>query len=139
MFSCSKKNKPPLNKRVDNFKISECKRNCGIDSIGFQTKRIDNNLNVKLGYIVNCAWNEAFLKDIIETNDTLIVQFDKPNDDGNYPITECNCFYFFEFTIKDYQKTPKSIRVAELFEEHKFWDERNFENIIEIEETIIEN
>lgn len=138
IIGCSKQKEQPMNQRVKQFRVSECRTDCGIDSIGVQTYKTKNNLKVKLGYVVNCSWNRAFLKNITETNDTLIVELDKPNVNGEYPITECDCFFFFEFMITNYAKKPKAIRVAELFEKNKYWDERNFEQILDIEETIIE-
>ncbi|NRR93371.1 hypothetical protein HSX10_17490 [Winogradskyella undariae] len=135
IIGCSEKKEQPLNQKIEQFRVSECRTDCGIDSIGVWTNNIENNLNVKLGYIVNCSWDSAFFKNITETNDTLIVELDMPNVNGEYPITECDCFFFFEFMIKNYNKEPKAIRVAELFGKNKFWDERR---IPEIEETIIE-
>ena len=135
IIGCSGKKAKPLNQRIEQFRVSKCRTDCGIDSVGVWINKIENNLNVKLGYIVNCSWDRAFLKNITEINDTLIVEFDKPNVNGEYPITECDCFFFFEFKIKNYAKEPKAIRVAKLFETNKFWDEKG---IPEIEETIIE-
>jgi len=137
-ISCSKQKEQPLNERVEQFQVSECRTDCGIDSIGVRTSKVKNDLGVKLGYVVNCSWKQAFIKNIEEQNDTLIFELDRPNKNGEYPITECDCFFFFEFIIKNYTKKPKTIRVAELFEKGKYWDERNFEQELEIEETVIE-
>lgn len=138
IIGCSKRKEPSLNKLIQQFRVSECRTDCGIDSIGVQTYKTENDLKVKLGYFVNCSWKKAFLKNITERNDTLIVELDKPNVDGEYPITECDCFFFFEFMITNYANEPKAIRIAELFEQNKYWDERNFDQILEIEEPIIE-
>ena len=137
MSGCSKQKEQPLNERVEQFRVSECRTDCGIDSIGVRTYNIENDLKVKLGYIVNCSWDRAFLKNITEINDTLIVELDMPSENGHYPITECDCFLFFDFVIRNYSKAPKAIRVAELFEANTYWDERNFKEL-EIEETQIE-
>ncbi|MEP3448358.1 MAG: hypothetical protein ABJN61_11695 [Flavobacteriaceae bacterium] len=136
-IGCSKQKKQSLNERAGQFKVSECRTDCGIDSIGVHTDIIKNDLKVKLGYVVNCSWRQAFLKNIKERNDTIIVEFDRPNVNGEYPITECDCFFYFEFLIENFDKEPKAIRVAELFEKNKYWDERNFDYVI-TEETIIE-
>ncbi|WP_405570468.1 hypothetical protein [Winogradskyella sp. Asnod2-B02-A] len=135
IIGCSGQKERPLNQKIEQFRVSECRTDCGIDSIGVRTYKAKNDLKVKLGYVVNCSWDRAFLKNITERNDTLIVELDMPSENGGYPISECDCFFFFEFTIKDYANKPKAIRVAELFEKNKFWDERR---IPEIEETIIE-
>ena len=129
IIGCSGKKEQPLNQKIEKFLVSECRTECGIDSVGVWTNKIENNLNVKLGYIVNCSWKRAFLKNITETNDTLIVELDMPNVNGEYPITECDCFFFFEFIIKNYKKEPKAIRVAELFGDNKFWDERRIRKL----------
>ncbi len=136
IIGCSERKEKSLNQKTKRFRVSECRTDCGIDSIGVSTNKSGKNLNVKLGYIVNCSWNKAFLKNITEINDTIIVELDKPNLNGEYPITECDCFFFFEFMIKNYNKEPRAVRVTELFDKNKFWDERR---IPEIEETIIEN
>ncbi|MDH7913040.1 hypothetical protein [Winogradskyella sp. SYSU M77433] len=137
VVSCKKQNIKPLNQRIENFKVSECRTNCGIDSIGVSTTKSKSDLFVKFGYIVNCCWDQAVFKDIEEVNDTLIVEFDRPNQNGEYPICECDCFFYFTFTINNYTKKPKAIRVKDIFTEHKFWDERSFEHMV-IEETIID-
>jgi len=133
-IGCSKPKPQSLNKRITQFQVSECKTNCGLDSIGVKTTKVDNNLNVRLGYIVNCSWSRAFFKNITEVNDTLIVELDIPSENGEYPISECDCFYYFNFKIINYPKTPKAIRVIDIFEKDKFWDEIK---IPEIEETSI--
>ena len=138
IFGCSRRKEQSLNQKIEQFRVSECRTDCGIDSVGVWTNKAKNDLNVKLGYVVNCSWKQAFIKNIEKQNDTLIVELDKPNVNGEYPITECDCFFFFEFIIKDYTKEPKDIRVAELFEKNKYWDERNLKQELEIEETIIE-
>ncbi len=132
--ACSKQKIQSLNKRVTQFQVSECKTNCGLDSIGVTTNKADKNLNVRLGYIVNCSWSKAFFKNITEVNDTLIVELDIPSENGEYPISECDCFYYFNFKIINYAKTPKAIRVIDVFEKDKFWDEIK---IPKIEETSI--
>ncbi|MEM9680573.1 MAG: hypothetical protein AAF901_09640 [Bacteroidota bacterium] len=136
VFSCDKRKEQLLNQKVKYFQVSECRNDCGVDSIGFSTYIVGDNLSVKLGYIVNCSWDGAFLKGIIERNDTLIVKLDRPNNNGEYPITDCDCFYFFDFIIEEYTKKPEVVRVTDLFEKDKFWDERNFDKFREVEEAI---
>jgi hypothetical protein len=138
IIGCSKQEKQPLIEKIEQFKVSECRTDCGLDSIGVRTYKVKNSLKVKLGYVVNCSWKQAFLDNIKEKNDTIIIELDKLNVNGEYPITDCNCFFYFEFLIKNFDKKPKAIRVAELFERNKYWDERNFDQILEVEETIIE-
>ena len=133
-IGCSKSKSQSLNKKIELFQVSECKTNCGIDSIGVKTTKVNNNLNVRLGYIVNCSWSKAFFKNISEVNDTLVVELDLPNINGEYPITECDCFFYFKFKIVNYNKTPKAIRIIDIFEKGKFLDELK---IPEIEETPI--
>lgn len=133
-FRCSKQSTKPLNQRIEKFQVSECKTDCGIDSIGVQTQKINSDLSVKLGYIVDCSWSKAFFKNITEIKDTLIIELDMPIENGGYPISECDCFYFFNFKIKNYTKEPRAIRVVDIFEDGKFLDERK---IPEIEETPI--
>jgi len=138
-MGCSKQKDIPLNKRVEQFQISECRADCGLDSLGIRTKKIENeNLKVSLGYILNCSWEQAYFKNITEKNDTLIVELDMPNSDGEYPITSCDCFFYFDFVIRDYNKLPKAIRVVDIFTENKYWDETAIFQT-EIEETVIES
>ncbi|WP_109853447.1 hypothetical protein [Aquimarina sp. AU58] len=142
IFGCPKQEKLALNQRIEKFQVSECKTDCGIDLIGVRTSKNKNDgLNITLGYIVNCSWKNGYLKNITEQNDTLIVELDRPHSDsGDYPMTSCHCFFYFDFVIRDYSKTPKVIRVAELFEKNKYWDERDFDRyeIEEVEEIIID-
>lgn len=142
IINCSKQKQLPLIEKVEQFKVSECQNDCGIDSIGIRKNEIKNgNLNVKLGYIINCSWRKAYLKNITERNDTLFVELDqKVLIEGEYPITSCHCFFYFSFVIKDYNNTPKTIRVLDLFENNKYWDERDFDRyeIEEVEEIIID-
>ncbi|MDG4715089.1 hypothetical protein [Winogradskyella marincola] len=133
-IGCSKPKPQSLNKKIKEFQVSECQTNCGLDSIGVKTAKVDNNLNVRIGYILNCSWSRAFFKNISEVNDTLIVELDLPNINGEYPITECDCFFYFNFKIVNYNKTPKAIRIIDIFENGKFLDELK---IPEIEETPI--
>ncbi|WP_074408936.1 hypothetical protein [Aquimarina megaterium] len=78
------------------------------------------------------------MKNVTEQNDTLLIELDKPQlNDGGYPVTTCDCFFYFSFVLKNYTNTPKAIRVLELFENNKYWDERDFDRY-EFQETIIE-
>ena len=137
ILGCSRRNIIPLNNRVEQFQVSECRNDCSIDSIGIRTNKIENkNLKVSLGYILNCSWKQAFFKNIIEKNDTLIVELDRPHsENGEYPITDCDCFFYFDFGIRDYHKIPKAIRVVDIFTKDKFWDETAIYQM-EVEETI---
>ncbi len=136
ILGCSKQKELALNQRVEKFQVSECRTDCGIDSIGVRTSKTKNDgLKVKLGYIVNCSWKKGYLKNIIEQNDTLIVKLDRPHsDNGEYPMTLCDCFIYFDFVVKNYNKKPKAIHVADLFEDNKYWDEKTPREIVEIEE-----
>lgn len=140
IVSCAKQEKVPLNERVEEFRVSECRRDYGLDSIGILTKKIENkNLKVSLGYVLNCSWEQAYFKNITEKNDTLIVTLDRPHsEDGQYPLTSCDCFFYFDFVVRDYDKLPKAIRVVDIFTEDKFWDETAIFKT-EIEEIIIES
>ncbi|WP_298312118.1 hypothetical protein [uncultured Aquimarina sp.] len=141
IFGCAKEKELPINQRVEKFQVSECRTDCGIESIGVRTNMTRNNsLKVKLGYIVNCSWKEGYLKHIIERNDTLIIELDRPHsDNGEYPMTLCNCFIYFDFVIRDYNKIPKAIRVVDLFEDNKYWDEKTLIEIVDdVEEVIID-
>ena len=136
VFCCAKTDKLPLKERVNDFHVSECRKDCWTESIGVKThKTINGNLKVQLGYIKNCSWEKGYFKNITEINDTLIIEIDMPHTNGQYSITSCDCFFYFDFVIKDYPKTPKAIRVADLFDKNKFWDEVP---IFEIEETTID-
>ncbi len=140
--NCSKRKQLPLIEKIERFEVSECQNGCGIDSVGIRKNENKNgNLNVRLGYIANCSWRKAYLKNITEQNDTLLIELDRPHSiDGEYPITTCHCFFYFNFVIKDYTNTPKTIRILELFENNKYWDERDFDRyeIEEVEEIIID-
>ncbi|WP_299439363.1 hypothetical protein [uncultured Aquimarina sp.] len=143
IISCSKPREISLFERTENFKISECKKECGVDSIGIRLNKVKNgDLFVRLGYIVNCSWGNGYLKSVIDKNDTLLIKLDRPHDidtlridtlknnvieyeiEESYPLTDCDCFFYFDFTIKNFKKTPKLIRISEQFEENKYWDEK---------------
>jgi hypothetical protein len=136
IVGCSQREDIPLSERVDYFEISECKRDCGIDSIGIRKNEIkDNKLYARLGYIVNCSWEKGFLKNVTEKNDTLIIELDRAHSkEGKYPINSCDCFYYFDLVIKDYYKSPITIRITDLFDKGEFWDEKTPIEIIEIED-----
>ncbi|GAA4272517.1 hypothetical protein U6A24_09785 [Aquimarina gracilis] len=137
---CGKQKELLLHQKVEKFQVSECRTDCGIDSIGVRMSQTKNDgLKVKLGYIVNCSWKKGYLKNITEQNDTLIVKLDRPrSDNGEYPMTLCDCFMYFDFVVKDYNKKPKAIRVIDLFEENKYWDEKQPKEIVEdVEEEIM--
>lgn len=150
IIGCSKQKERSLFEKIENFNVSECKNNCGIDSIGIRRNEIKNgNLFIKLGYIVNCSWEEGFIDTISQKNDTLYIELDKPHDvdttwvNANeykiietYPIYDCDCFYFFNLTIKDMYKAPKVIRVSPTYQKQKFWDLKPY-YYQEVEETKI--
>ena len=142
IVGCSKRKELPLIEKIERFKVSDCQNDCGIDSVGIRKNTIQNgNLNVRLGYIVNCSWRKAYLKNITEQNDILLIELDKPQlIDREYPITSCDCYFYFNFVLKDYTNIPKTIRVLELFENNKYWDERDFDRyeVEEVEEIIID-
>ncbi len=140
IFGCTKEKGLPINQRVEKFQVSECRTDCGVDSIGVRTSKTRNDdLKVKLGYIINCSWKKGYLKDITERNDTLIVKLDRPHsDNGEYPMTLCDCFMYFDFEIKNYNKKPKAIRVVDLFEGNKYWDEKTpIEIVDDVDEEIM--
>ena len=126
---------------VDQFKVSTCCHSCNIDSVGVRTKIVeDKGLYIKLGYFLNCTWSDGYFKSIKEQNDTLIIELDRPHSNGEYPIVECDCFINFEMILKDYGRIPRAVRVLQLFEEDKYWDEILLEQheILEPEEINLE-
>ena len=131
-----------LVERTKNFQISECKQDCGVDSIGVRLNKIKSgDLYVRLGHIVNCSWKQGYLKDMIYNSDTLVLELDRPHDidtvridsiknniiyeiETSYTLTDCDCFFFFEFIVEDFETAPKSIRILDNFKNGKYWDER---------------
>ena len=105
----------------------------------------DGDLYIKFGYFLNCAWEDAFIKEVEEQNDTMIIRMDRPHDvdttlvnksvdsdfDGiedveivaAYPIYDCDCFFFFNMKIEDVEQAPKVIRIAPEVDRDKFWDQ----------------
>ena len=123
---------------VDEFKVSVCNNACTVDSVGVRTEIIkDKDLYIKLGYFLNCTWENGYFKSIKEKNDTLIIQLDRHHTNGEYDIVLCDCFINFELILKDYNRIPKAVRVLQLFEKDKYWDEIPLEpyEIIEVEEV----
>ncbi len=147
IFCCSKRRNTPLIDKVENFKISECQNNCGIDSVGVRKNEIiDNILRLKIGQIVNCAWEDGFLQKIEFRKDTLLIGLDRSADLDTlsidttmvkgeevisleivktYPIYDCDCFFYFELNISDVQRKPKFIRLHEGdgLSEKDYWDD----------------
>lgn len=140
LISCSQKKELTLLERVDDFTISECRDNCSIDSVGIRRNEIENNdLYLRFGYFLNCSWEEGYIETIERQNDTMIIHIDRPHEidtvvveSGNiiteeitheYPITSCDCFFFFNVKINAVEKPPKVIRVAQKADRVKFWDE----------------
>ena len=120
--NCSENREESLLERTKNFSISECRQDCGVDSIGVKKNKVLNgDLFVRLGYMANCSWGDGYLKDIKASNDTLYLLLDKiPEIDTvsidtiapdtiqiltteTYPLTSCDCFFFFDFSIKNYE------------------------------------
>ncbi|WP_299261178.1 hypothetical protein [uncultured Aquimarina sp.] len=158
IIGCSKRKQISLYERTENFKVSECREDCGIDSIGIRTNKISNgDLFVRLGYIVNCSWESGYLKSIINKNDTLLIELERPHDidtlridtlktdiieyeiEESYPLADCDCFFYFDFSIKNFRNVPKSIRISDQFKENKCWDERSYSKyeIEDVEEITI--
>ncbi|WP_299335618.1 hypothetical protein [uncultured Psychroserpens sp.] len=146
MCSCSEQKELALVEKVDGFKVSECRDNCSIDSVGIRRNEVkDGDLYIKFGYFLNCAWEDAFIKEVEERNDTMIIHMDRPHDvdttlvnksvdsdfDGIedveivavYPIYDCDCFFFFNMIIEDVVQAPKVIRIAPEVDRDKFWDQ----------------
>ena len=65
---------------------------------------------------------------------------DRPHsDNAEYPITPCDCLIYFDFVIKNYSKKPKAVRIVNLFEADKYWDEKTpIEIVDDVEEEIID-
>jgi hypothetical protein len=134
LLCCSKQKELSFFDKVEGFKISECKMNCSIDSVGVRQNEIkQGDLFVKFGYFLNCSWEDGFIKDIAERNDTLIIYMDRPHNidtvsvdsmivdsklvineeiTKTYEITDCGCFFFFDLKINDVAEAPKVIRVS---------------------------
>ena len=120
-----------------------------MDSIGIRKNEIINgNLHVKLGYIVNCSWDQGYLRNIKNRNDTLFIEVERLGmidtthiDSTKFivekyvPLTECSCFFFFDLQMEAFNKPPKSIKISPYHNNKAFFDEVE---IMEIEETIIE-
>ncbi|MBW1295023.1 hypothetical protein [Aquimarina litoralis] len=142
-----------LLERTKNFQVSECKQDCGVDSMGVRLNKIRNgDLYVRLGHIVNCSWKQGYLRDMIYDSDTLVLELDRPHDidtvridstknnvfyeiETSYTLADCDCFFFFEFTVEDFETTPKSIRILDNFKKGKYWDERDIiEEVEDVEE-----
>ena len=154
IVSCSKQNNISISEKVEFFEISECQTKCGIDSIGIRKNEIKSgDLFVKLGYIVNCSWQQGYLKNIIKRNDTLIIEIDRPHDidtlridslnyeiTETYPLTDCDCFFYFDLKIKKITQVPKIVRISSAFKKEKYWDEiaSHYYDYEVIEETILD-
>ena len=145
VVSCSKKHKEPLINRVESFNISECQKDCGIDSIGIkQNEVLKNQLKLRFGYIVNCSWkSNGYLKDLILQNDTLVVKLhQKPEvrrtiidtlrvdslrteiqeiEQQEFPIYDCNCFLNFDLEVNRFHKKPRTVRVFSILDS-TYWD-----------------
>lgn len=148
LVSCKQEPEVALKDRVYNFKVSECRADCGRDSIGVRENRIvGGDLKVRLGYVVNCSWDSAWVDNIERRNDSLFLRFDRAHTidtisvDGDevvtemqYVMTDCDCFYFFEFKLKDVETTPAVVRVEATFEKFDYWDQRPIRNYVEPEE-----
>lgn len=161
LSSCTRKSRVPLVDRIEEFKISPCQDNCGIDSIGIRRNEvIDNVFYAKMGYIVNCAWEDGFLESITLRNDTLLIGIDRPAEidtlkteiivvngeqiittevKKTYPLYDCDCFFYFELSLKEISETPKIVRLFEVdaVNDNGFWDEIN-KRSFEVEETQID-
>jgi len=146
ILCCSKNNNSSLIDKVENFKVSECQSNYGIDSIGIRKNKIvDNVLYLKIGHIKNCAWEDGFLKSIKYKNDTLLIGLDRPFDidtlmtdtamvkgkqiinmsiEHTYPLYDCDCFFYFELSINEFTKIPKTVRLfeGEGINSYDYWD-----------------
>jgi len=145
-FGCAQKKELTLLEGVEEFEVSECRDNCSIDSVGIRRNEVkDGNLYVRFGYFLNCSWEDAFIKEIVERNDTMFIHVDRPHEvdttfiskavDSSfdtieeveivavYPITDCDCFFFFDLKINDVEKSPKVIRVAPEVDRDLFWDQ----------------
>ncbi len=136
IVGCSNKKDTSLIEKIDDFKISECKINCGIDSIGIRKNEIKNgDLLVRLGYIVNCSWEQGSIKNINLKKDTLLIELDRPHEIDTvkidsltyeivetYPLTDCECFFYFDLKIKEIIQRPNIIRISSTFEKDKYWD-----------------
>ena len=54
-------------------------------------------------------------------------------------MTLCDCLIYFDFVIKNYSKKPKAVRIVNLFEADKYWDEKTpIEIVDDVEEEIID-
>ena len=138
LVSCKKEPEIALKDRVYDFKVSECRYDCGRDSVGVRENRlVEEDLKVRLGYVVNCSWSSAWVDNVEHSNDTLYVELDREHtktvtyEEGGdfvtqleYPMTDCDCFYFFEFKIKDVRTPPQVVRVAATMERSEYWDQR---------------
>jgi len=126
ILSCSKPEEVSLYESVENFKISKCKKACSIDSVGIRLNKVKHgDLFVRLGYIVNCSWEGGYLKNVINKNDTLLIELDRPHNidtlqidslkmdsieyhvETSYPMADCDCFFYFDFTLKNFNTIPK--------------------------------
>lgn len=139
IVSCSSKNAVPLIDRVDSFNISECRKNCSIDSIGIRHNKIEESkLKLKFGYILNCSWEvNGYLKDLRINNDTLFVNIDqKPEEtrieidsiqEGSetiiterevmiFPYYDCDCFLNFDIVIDGIEKAPNEVKIFSAFD-----------------------
>lgn len=122
ILGCAKQKS--LVERTKNFQISECKQDCGVDSIGVRLNKIRNgDLHVSLGYILNCSWDDAYLENLTYERDTLIIELERQDD----ALTSCFCFFYFDLIIEDFEIAPNAVRIVDNFEEGKYFDERNFD------------
>ena len=153
--NCSENREESLLERTTNFSISECRQDCSVEDIGIRKKEVkDGNLLVRFGYILNCSWERLYLKDVNYSNDTLYLELHQypkidtiksvTNPDSGtveyiteetYPISQCFCFFNFDFSIKDFDEVPETIRVKDKFSEGKFWDEKDF-SIYDVEDDV---
>ena len=80
LVGCSSQNKESLLNQLIAFEISECRHQCGADSVGVRRNKIQGeNLSVRFGYIVNCSWKYGYVDDITQRNDTLFLRLDRPH------------------------------------------------------------
>lgn len=153
MTSCTQQKERSLLDQVSMFKISECQRQCGVDSVGIRKNEIkESKMLVRLGYIVNCSWEYGYLEDVTQRNDTLFLVLDRPHKTDTlkidatasdiisyqiveeYSHTDCDCFFYIDLVLKDFPKALNTIRVKGPFGDKGYWDERPLREIVEIEE-----
>jgi len=149
IIGCSTSRNLPINERISSFQVSECQTNCGSDSTGIrQNKIVKGDLHIKLGHIVNCSWKYGYVTNILQRNDSLYIELDRPHETNTitkndsiviieeiYPLADCDCFFYFDMIIEDVLNPPLTIRIHERLDKNNFWDRKNKIEIVEIEEV----